>query len=300
MSERPPGHYDPTDNDESSNLDLSPIERLRKDLKEASVTLSTREARFLVDAYYMVQESRKATGNQLGALIKSDEPHRVIEWFTNQARTLENQIKRALDTWSDSRETGLWAKSIVGIGPVISAGLLAHIDIHKAPSVGKIYRFAGLDPTSKWAKGQLRPWNASLKTICWKVGESFVKVSGREDDFYGKLYIQRKAYEAARSERGELADQAAEKLKNFDIKNKEIREIYESGKFPPGHIHSRAKRFATKIFLSHFHHVLFFNTFGKAPPRPYAIEHLGHVDMIQIPNWPFDPGKDKKKKEPPQ
>ena len=37
-----------------------------------------------------------------------------------------------------------------GIGPVIAAGLLANIDIKQAPTVGHIWRFAGLDPTNKW------------------------------------------------------------------------------------------------------------------------------------------------------
>lgn len=56
--------------------------------------------------------------------------------------------------------------SIHGIGPVISAGLLAHIDIHRAVTVGHIWRFAGLDPSVKWLKKTKRPWNAGLKVLC--------------------------------------------------------------------------------------------------------------------------------------
>jgi hypothetical protein len=44
--------------------------------------------------------------------------------------------------------------------------LLARIDIVKAPTAGHIWRYAGLDPTVRWNKGEKRPWNAGLKVLC--------------------------------------------------------------------------------------------------------------------------------------
>ena len=32
-----------------------------------------------------------------------------------------------------------------------------------------------------------------LKELCWKIGESFVKVKGNPADIYGKIYEERKA-----------------------------------------------------------------------------------------------------------
>ena len=87
---------------------------------------------------------------------------------------MEGQIKRALEKYVDNHPVGSWLTSIHGIGPVIAAGLLAHIDIARAPTVGHIWRFAGLDPTTKWEKKTRRPWNAALKVLTWKAGESFV------------------------------------------------------------------------------------------------------------------------------
>ncbi|KKL21523.1 hypothetical protein LCGC14_2444610, partial [marine sediment metagenome] len=57
-------------------------------------------------------------------------------------------------------------------------------------------------PTVKWGKGKKRPWNASLKVLCWHAGESFVKCHNREHDVYGKLYVERKARELARNAEG--------------------------------------------------------------------------------------------------
>src|SRR6185437_10902883 len=182
----------------------------------------------------------------------------------------------------------------MGIGPVLAAGLLAHFWPLMKPSTeypnsfstaGKIWRFAGLDPTQQWLgregskklvdeieaqwdlarasqpkdsgadyeyvdlipaiaakinrnpevllrqalyspKGKLksvtkasltaavakRPWNARVKVLCWKIGESFVKVKANENDFYGKLYEKRKLMEQLKNERGDFEFTAKEIL----------------------------------------------------------------------------------------
>ena len=269
-------------------MDLEPLQRLTKDIKQAAKTLSADEARYLVDAYYAMQGDRIRSDNQVRALRESEEPHDTIAWLASNAGVLERNIKSALDAYGDAHMVGLWSKSVVGIGPVISAGLIAHIDITKAPTVGHIWRFAGLDPTVSWEKKTKRPWNASLKTLCWKIGESFVKVSGHEDDVYGKLYLARKAKEIARNDAGELADQAAAKLERFKIgKGTEARKHYEAGRLPPAHIHARAKRWAVKLFLAHWQEVAYRDHFGGPAPKPYVLSQLQHGHEIRCPNWPF-------------
>jgi len=266
-------------------MQLEPIQKLTKDIKEAAYILSDNEARFLVDAYYIMQENRKRSDNQIRSMLESGEPNEVLQWLAEQNRSLENQVKRALDAYSGANPVGQWARNQKGIGPVIAAGLLAHIDIKKAPTVGHIWSFAGLDPRNEWKKGEKRPWNADLKTLCWKMGESFVKVSGDEKSLYGQLYKNRKAYEIEKNEAGDYADQAKAKLEKFKIgKTTEAYKSYIKGKLPPAHIQERSKRYAVKIFLSHLHHVWYRNEFGKEPPKPFAIEHLGHVHMIDVPD----------------
>lgn len=332
-----------------TTLDYEPIKRLTRDLKQAAQTLQPNEARYLVDSYYTIQEYRKATANQVRALGESAEPHSVIAWLQDQTESLENQIKRALDAWTDANPVGQWAKSITGIGPVISAGLLANIDIEKAPTVGHIWRFAGLDPTQKWlgrvaakayctelrdagteldaavtavsqrvgmrsdsvirlattskkvaegeeAKPQKLTWdslaaasarcpyNAGLKVLCWKIGESFVKVCNHEQDVYGKVYVSRKEEESRRNEAGELKHEAERALSQKKYsKSTEAYKAYSVGKLPPAHIHARAKRYAVKLFLSHYHDVAYRHRYGVAPPLPYPIAHLNHAHKIEVP-----------------
>jgi Transposase IS116/IS110/IS902 family len=202
---------------------------------------------------------------------------------------LENAIKSALDAYSAHDPVGAWARSILGIGPVIAAGLLAHIDIEKAPTAGHIWRYAGLDPTSVWSKGTKRPWNASLKVLCYKIGESFVKVHNNERDVYGHIYAERKAFEIARNESGAFADQAAAKLKAFKIgKDTQARTHYEAGRLPPAHIHARARRYAVKLFLAHLQEVMFWHRYGERAPKPYILTKPEHVHYLAPPNAPWD------------
>lgn len=270
---------------------LEAVTRLSRDLKKAAQTLSPDEARYLVDAYYQMQGDRIRSANQVRALTASEEPHQTLTWLADNAGVLERSIKSALDAYSSASLLGQWAKSICGIGPVIAAGLLAHIDITKAPTAGHIWRFAGLDPTVTWEKKSKRPWNASLKTLCWKLGESFVKVSTNDDDIYGHLYVERKVYEQRRNDAGELADQAAAKLDRFKIsKTTDAFKSYAAGKLPPAHVHARAKRWAVKLFLSAFHEAAFFAEYNRLPPKPYAFDHLHHVHYMEPPHMDVIPG----------
>jgi hypothetical protein len=260
-------------------LDLVPIDRLTRDLTKASHLLSDDEARFLVSMYYKAQDDRKRGRSQERELQDRQAPNLVISWFANQSEQFESQIQKALDAYTKAHPMGAWMRSITGIGPVLSAGLLAHIKIERAPTVGHIWSFAGLDPNSKWEKGQRRPWNAELKTLCWKIGDSFMKQSFRDNCYYGKLYLDRKAYEQAKNEAGDYSEQAARLVTRVG-KDTEAFKHYSAGKLPPAQILARSQRWAVKIFLSHMHAEWYRKHFNQEPPKPFAIAILGHAHLI--------------------
>lgn len=322
---------------------LDPLTKLDIDLRDASRMLSQREVRYLVDLYYQCQEYRIATANQNRALEALKEPNQLILWALGNFQTLEKNIAKVMDKYTLTTLTGQWMRSITGIGPIITAGLLGHIEIEKAPTAGQIWRYAGLDPSVEWIGNQRavdlvakiagsgkvrittehvarcahevnrnfdnilrqaqgedgkltrkglvgalakRPWNSKLKTLCWKMGECFVKVMNRPSDYYGKVYAKRKALEISKNENGDYREQALRKLERFNITAQPTRGIYESGMLPPAHLHERAKRYAVKLFLSHMHHVLHVEKIGflPPPPRPYIIEHGGHAHIIPVPD----------------
>jgi hypothetical protein len=315
--------------------------RLSADLKEATRGMGRASARFLVAAYYNYQEDRIRRAAQLREM--EGENSDALTYLMGQQSALEHICKAMLDQWSGHQELGRWSRSHKGVGPVISAGLLAYIDLDKAPVAASIFRFAGLDPSVRWysreeskslvsalglgkspseevvrkaifesaetwnrkastllrdacRKGKLtptslaaalarRPWDAGLKTLMWKLGESFVYVSGREGAFYGQLYAQRKALETRRNEAGEFESQAKEALEGPRAPAKSTKAYghYSEGRLPPARVHLRATRYAVKMFVSHWHEVGL-RLMGKTPPKPYVIEHLGHAHYIPPPN----------------
>ena len=320
------------------------IQRLNKDLKKAAASITSNEARFLVDAYYTMQDSRIDLAGKLRSHNQrvDDQPADVLQWFFDNASRLEKQVALALKYYAENNPTGQWSMGICGIGTVLSAGLLAHIDMNKATTPGHIWSFAGYDPRRLWVgkkeatkivtnvmgksrkvtrdlslkivqvtggnadtiwnmtiidqKGKprkptkanlisatsKRPWNAKFKTLCWKIGESFVKVSNNPNDIYGKLYVQRRALEGTNSKAGRYKSQAAAILAK--VPDHAQKAIYATGELPDGHLHSRAKRWTVKLFLSHWWEVAYTNQHGVAPPfQPYPIDHLGHVHKIEKP-----------------
>ena len=273
-----------------------PIRRTRADIKaarEEAARLSIEEVRYLVDFYYETQDYRISAGNQVRALSKADEPILLLNWVQDTLSRVEKEVQRSLDLYTEQEPTGIgtWARAIPGIGPVLSAGLLAHVNLENCTTVGQLWSFAGLNPDRSWDKGQKRPWNARLKLVCFKIGESFIKVQAHRDDVYGRIYAARKAYEQRNNEAGLLADQAKRVLSTKRIGTAtDAHKWYSQGKLPPAHIHARARRYAVKLFLSHYHEVGTWLLTGKLPPTPYALAHLDHVDYIPPPFLDLVPG----------
>ena len=264
----------------------------RSDIRLSGLTMGAMEARYLVDAYYISQNGRIRSDAQVRSM--EGEPTAVIQYLAGVAAITENTIKKTLDDYTLHHPVGAWLRTIVGIGPVTAAGLIAHLDVKKSETAGGFWKFAGL-AGDKWEKGQKRPWNAELKKlVCFKVGESFVKTQNKEEGFYGKLYRERKDHETAKNEAGGFADIAAQILaqKKWD-KSTPTYACMVQGKLSPAHIHARARRYAVKIFLSHLHEVMYLTEFGKPPPAPFAIAILNHAHRIHIPN----PGSVKEWKE---
>lgn len=265
---------------------LVSIERMKRDIREASVKLSTKEARFLVDAYYQMQEDRRRAASRADALNKDGEPNSVITWLKEQSETIENQVRVALDRYSAVHPIGMWMRSVRGIGPVISAGYLANLDITRAPTAGHFWAVCGLVPgRDRRVAGQKVSWNPSLKRLAWITGECFKKLSpGDARNYYRIIYDKRKEYETRKSENGDYAETAADVVKRMKIrKDTKAYEFYSAGKLPPGHIDRRAARYATKLFLAHLHEVWYRHHYKKAPPLPYPIAHLNHAHNLYVP-----------------
>jgi hypothetical protein len=269
------------------HFDFPMFTHFARDVRSMSSNLDSSSARKLVDSYYILQENRIAFAAQARELEKQQSPYELVAFIAHNLHIMEKSLKYPLQRYAESSVAGEWAISQYGIGPVLAAGLSAHIDITKAPTAGSVWRYAGLDPTQKWEKGQKRPYNAELKTLCWKIGQSFLKFHKKDQCFYGHLYEQDKIRRIAKNEAGDYADFAKEILQTKNFKVNKTRDKLESGVLSDAQIDAQARRFAVKIFLSHYHAVAFQAHYGEPAPRPYVIAHGDHVHEIAIPGNPF-------------
>lgn len=164
--------------------------------------------RALVDYRFSKQEQRKAFGNQIGAIERatdtSVDPLALRILKADSAR-LEAKADATIKAMVENHRAGRWAVSVPGIAHTFAGVLLAHVDIHPwvcmgqrankrlvkccqsdpctpqchvgyVNTAGKLWRFAGVDPSSTWRKGERRPHCAILKTLTWQIGESFKKL----------------------------------------------------------------------------------------------------------------------------
>lgn len=254
--------------------------------KSLAAKLGADEIGFLVECYYELQKSRLRALGRDRALSEQTEPSALARAYGDQFAFLESRTKALLKTWCDSNELATWAMKVVGIGPVIAAGLGAHIRPEKAATPSSVFRFAGLDPTAVWAKGEKRPWNAKLKVLVWKIGQQFMKLGERyPQSLYARVYREEKARRVDQNATGAYAPLAATTLASKKFTDKKTRELYESGHLPDGRIELQAERKAVKLFLAHYW-LKSRLVAGLPTVRPWVIEHGGHAHEIP-PEVPY-------------
>jgi hypothetical protein len=262
-------------------MHVNPLTETKNELVDQIIktyALKGADVAHAVELYYDCQTLRIQNENRERTESESD----LVFWFRKWLQLGEKVIAGKLKTWiasDDAPAEAKWAYEQIGIGPIIAAGLAAYIDPAKAGYVSSLWKFAGLAPGyDRKQKGQKLAYNARLKVLCWKLGESFVKVSGKEGAVYGKLYAEFKTEELRRNETGRYAAAAARE-RTKKIENKKTITILESGRLIDGHLHARAKRRAVKIFLSHYWEIAR-RARGLEVRAPYAEAILEHDGII--------------------
>jgi len=260
--------------------------------------------RNLVDIYNDFQGLRIQTELKIGAserantLSKEELSIYGITTIKENAKTFEMDIGKIIkkQVMNHALYTQYLSR-IQGIGHIIAGSFIAYIDdIEKFKNVSSLWQYCGYGmnrycpeckkPTSikvKYATGKvankLHPfencpvcnhkttpilqkrtsgyqsnWNDKLKVLAWQASTSFVKQSASKSK-YRKLYDQIK--------KDERRKHPVKKI----IKGKTF--------FNDGHIHNRAMRKVSKIFLAHLWQT-WRRQLGLEESEPYAKQLLGH------------------------
>lgn len=212
----------------------------------------------VADMFYRLQEFRIQFA-QAYKSVSHQQDAKLFKLISEQLYRLEAAIVVHTHPYIANDTAGRWALKQHGIGPVLAAGLIAHIDITKAFTAGSIWRYAGLDPSAKWDRNNKRLRNEQFKTLCYKIGLSFARHAEHDDCFYGKLYL-------------------TDLQRRLTTNDKDLTEE---------HIRSQARRFSVKIFLSHYHAVAYQAYHNKPASRPHYIDQDGQQIYVSIPYFPY-------------
>lgn len=319
------------------------IKRLTRptgDIRIAAVDMSMVEARLVLRQFLELQPAQMSTKAHYKNLVKAGHTNSVMRFVKNSTEYVRTyQYKELLDIWTEKFPEARWAKSIFGIGSIIAAGLVCHIDFNKVKSPSSITQHAGQAPNSrkvtieaayalmeqsmelygdtpkdthiKWLCKQLdkdfntfhkfcrkkgRPYHwdqifsairwpsydPTLKHICLLLGNTFIL----KKSLYQAIYRERRDHwEIPRNEAGLYKKVAAKQLKMFNYKPwKDPYKCYTAGYLPDGHINNRARKYAVKIFLSHYYSVYYYIRTGEVPYNAYAIDILSGHKKILVPN----------------
>ncbi len=264
---------------------------------------SRETARSLVDLYYRMQEERKALANQVGAIERGTDTggSQWIEYTLRQIEVLlaHLTLQPTVGHWwrfagLDPSQQWLGAEKLRPEWDRLEGDVETRLRILSG-IVGRNPETVLRDATTDYRTGEVKkltrdgaikalsriPFNRPLKTLCWKIGDSFVKLGGRQDAYYARYYRQRKAEEVARNLRGDRAALAARTLAAKPTHAQ--RAIYAEGRLPDGRIDLMARRATVKLFLSHFHEVWWRVEHGTSPPKPFSVAVLGHGHYLPPP-----------------
>jgi hypothetical protein len=130
------------------------------------------------------------------------------------------------------------------------------------------------------------PASSSGSTPATSTSACSPPTASRSIAFYAQIYRQAKEEYQRRNESGSYAELAAQTLSKKNIGEDTLaRGRLEKGYLPDAQIHGRAKRKAVKLFLSHYWQVAYEVHFRRPAPRPWIIEHGGHIDLIPVPGY---------------
>ncbi len=248
-------------------------EAIKQDIVKNVNGFTRQDAKFLYSAFKDIQKNRVEWQNRAKASNSA-----LAQFLADIFMQIEEAIKYINKEYCDAHPIASYLnENIYALGPGLITGLMAYLDIEKAPNISCFWRFAGLDPTIKWEKGKKRPFCSELKTICWLAVKSFIKHKNNSKCVYGRLYERFKKEEIEKNEKGKNAEYCKEYIKNHKKLTANQKKYYLQGKLPPAHIESRAIRKVAKALLSDIWLYMYEHTYNKKAPLPYALVELGHT-----------------------
>lgn len=188
----------------------------------------------------------------------------------------------------------LWLEKIRGISSVLGSNLLKNFGYcENYEYVSSLWRHTGFDPDGAKGrkKGETISYNPKLKTLVWKIGDSFMK---QRTQPYRRIYDSEKIRQLKLLENAikKMSEDEKKKWKKLS-KKKDARSFLDGfNPFAPVSLLNadfRARRKMVKIFLQHYW--IIGRQIKELPiTKPYPIDKMGHTHYIEPPFNPFAEG----------
>ena len=145
-------------------------------IKQSAINMASQSKeslRCLVNFYYQYQGQRIANDDRIKKISKGmnqngdKDSMLALQYLADINREMEHQLKLMLGAYSVTTKVGRWLNDIVGIGPCISAGLLAYFEVtEKMKTAQNFYNYSGLNDNN----------------IPWLSKDDVKKVMGKADE----------------------------------------------------------------------------------------------------------------------
>lgn len=205
--------------------------------------------------YQRTQKARCAIKNQVRGLSRiemkiPDDFTILLENLEEQEKKYSKEIKNLLEGKGEKTTLALdnqnsyvtpypiydWLKNIKGISHILSAKLIAYININNSPTVSCLWYYCGQAPQCKKTKGKKANWHQDLKMSCFQISDSFMKQ---------RTPVYRDIYDVEKVKQLKLMEKVKKKSKGFT----KIKDLAPKSK---GHAHKKALRKSVKSFLKDY------------------------------------------------
>ena len=201
---------------------------------------------------------RLRVGLELSLQHRENVPQQTLKILAD-LQAAENGFVDILSLECKASSIWPWLSGVKGIGPRLGGMLVALVDVHKAPTISSLWKFAGQAVTNgvcdKREKGVKLPYCDALKKTCYLIGDQFIKQNTQP---YRQVY---------------------DEAKEFYLRTKP--EWQQNPKAPKKHCEMAARRKMVKRFLSDLW-IEWRRAEGLPVTEPYVVAYLGHKISQEI------------------
>ncbi len=252
----------------NEGISFTEVEEKKEKTKKQEKQYSDSE---LLNTLEKLKQENKLTKKEYDYLNKTLETAEKSKALENSYKTL---MKKYIETEPIYQE---FLGHIRGLGPVLSANLIKELGYCEIPVyVSQVWSYCGFNVVNGLAvrrkKNQKLGFNMKLKTMSWKIGDSFIK---QRTPYYRDIYDSEKERQLSITyKRGELFNKYKDQYAKGKCPYKP-----EDTKLKLIHAHNRALRKMVKHFLSHYW-ACARELKGLEVTKPYQFEKLGHKSFV--------------------